>query len=213
MSGRLYLVRHAPAAWPESLDGGGPRYRGRSDAPLSPAGRLEARTLGKRFLGERLDAVFASDLRRAVETAERLAGGTPVREVPDLAEYSFGLWEGRSHEELLREGSPEYRAWLEDPFSVAPPKGETFREFAARVEAAMEEPLRTARDGRVALVGHGGPLRLALGKLLGLPRKNGWRLRLDRSGVSVVEWAGELPVLCLLNDLSHLQSPDRGAGR
>ncbi|MGI8650327.1 MAG: histidine phosphatase family protein [Rubrobacter sp.] len=205
---RLYLVRHSPAGWLETE----PRYRGWSDAGLSGRGREEAKRLAKEFAGVRgtsaVFAVYTSDLERAVETAQGIAsatgGGEPkIRE--GLREISFGGWEGCSHEELVSGGSEVYRAWLKDPLQVAPPGGEGFGEFVGRVRDAIDGIVRDEpEEAEIVLVGHGGSLRVILCGLLGMPDENHWRLRLDHSSVSIVEWSGDLPVLCSMNDLSHL---------
>ncbi|WP_119067129.1 histidine phosphatase family protein [Rubrobacter indicoceani] len=200
---RLYLVRHAPANWPEAR----PCYRGSSDVPLSEAGRAEARQLARR-LGKDVGRIYTSDLARARQTARAAADrtGAGVSVVRGLGEMDFGAWEGRSHAELLADGCPVYRRWLDKPFEVAPPGGEGFGEFCRRVRAAFRSVMEAEpeREGTVVLVGHGGSLRVILTDLLGMPKEMHFRLRVDHSSLSIVEWSGPVPVLCGLNDVSHL---------
>lgn len=198
---RLYLVRHAPADWPESE----PCYRGWSDAGLSVRGRREAASLAGRFAHEGLDAVYSSDLRRARQTADGIADALGLRTkiVEGLREMNFGDWEGRSHAELS--GGGHYDRWVADFFNVSPPGGESFGDFVRRVRVGMTEILRCEPDrASVAVVGHGGSLRVVMCDLLGMPEGNHWRIRQDHSSVTLFEWAGEIPVLHYLNDLSHL---------
>jgi alpha-ribazole phosphatase len=203
---RLHLVRHAPAEWPEGEE---PRYRGSSDAPLGERGRWEARLLAGRFAAEEIDAVYASDLTRARETAEGISAplGLPVRLRPGFRELDFGEWEGASHEELLRRAGERYTGWLASPERVAPPGGETLVELQERVERSFEVLVDASEgEGGVVLVGHGGPLRLILCRLLGMPPGNHWRLGLEHSSVTTLEGAGpdSEPVLRAFNDRSHL---------
>jgi broad specificity phosphatase PhoE len=122
---RLYLVRHAE---PE----GAGVFMGRLDPPLSKRGRESAR----RALTP-LDVlqVYASPLRRATETAAFLAA--PCTVLPDLAEISFGDWEGRDWESL-EATDPELAARkMENWFTVTPPGGEPWPEFRSRVLQAL----------------------------------------------------------------------------
>lgn len=211
---RLYLVRHSPAAWPEAEPG----YRGWSDAGLSETGAREAERVAGWFAGRfagraadvegRISPVYTSDLARAVETARAIAsvaGSSGLRVREGLREISFGEWEGRSHGELMLDGPETYRRWLEDPFSVSPPGGEGFGDFARRVKDTFSQILAEGPgDARAVLVGHGGSLRVILCDLLGMPDENHWRVRLDHSSISLIEFSGDTPVLRALNDTSHL---------
>ena len=87
----LLLVRHGETDW--NADG---RLQGHTDRPLSDFGRRQARQLADELAGEDLEAIYASDLARARETAEIVGEqlGLPVVLEPDLREKDWGTWEG-----------------------------------------------------------------------------------------------------------------------
>lgn len=216
---RLFLIRHAPA---EPFEPGGGCYVGWSDPALGERGLSEARLVGKRFSGEEsIKAVYSSDLSRARETASEVARalGLRVRGRARFRELNFGEWEGESHANLEVRDAERYAEWLADPEVVRPPGGETLAELRRRVnrgfDAAMSEAEREFGFGAgIAIVAHGGPLRLITARLLGMPPENHWRLGLAHSSVTTFDWAGEeawdapgsLPVLRAFNDLSHLKA-------
>jgi broad specificity phosphatase PhoE len=132
---------------------------GWSDPPLSEAGRAQAKELGERRRGERIEAVFCSDLRRAVETAE-LAFGERVPVHPDrrLREYDYGTMARAPVEQIHAERA----ARVDIPF----PEGESLREVAKRVRDFVDDLARDWDGKRVVLIGHGAT-KLALDHLLG----------------------------------------------
>lgn len=213
---RLFLVRHSPT---NSKERGG--YIGWSDAPLGEGGMSEATLIGERISKEEsICAIYASDLLRSRGTAEEIARrlGLGVGTRKDFRELGFGAWEGLSHEDLMERDRELYESWLGNPEDVSPPGGETLAELRWRVhrglDAAMDEVERAFGVGAgLAIVAHGGPLRLIACRLLGMPPENHWRLGMDHSGITTFEWPGEarwndrssLPVLRGFNDLSHLK--------
>jgi broad specificity phosphatase PhoE len=132
------------------------------DPPLSPAGRDRAKELGGRRRGERIDAVFSSDLRRAVEaveTAEIAFGATiPVHPDPRLREYNYGTMTG-SPPELI---NAERQHRVDTPF----PEGESLRDVVQRVREFLDDLARDWDGKRIVMIGHGATKR-ALDHLLG----------------------------------------------
>ena len=95
----LLLVRHGETDW--NAEG---KLQGHTDRPLNAYGRRQAQTLAERFASESIDALYASDLSRARETAEILGAklGLGVEVDPDLREKNWGNWEGLTSEERLQ---------------------------------------------------------------------------------------------------------------
>ena len=147
----LVLVRHGETDWNRDR-----RVQGHSDIPLNDTGREQAKDLAKQLSGEHLDAVFASDLARARETAEIATAGTEldVRELVDLRERHFGTWEGLTDEDI-RARFPESRT---GPWG----DGETIDEMSARVVAALRAIAAEHSGGTVLVATHGGPVRAVL---------------------------------------------------
>ena len=144
----LILVRHGETDW--NAQG---RLQGHTDRPLSDYGREQARRLAEELAGEQLDAVYASDLARARETAEivgeRLA--LPVVLDPDLREKDWGNWEGLTSTERLG-------------IELV---GESTEEHTKRMLAALGRIAAKHPDGRVLVVTHGGSMRRVQTEALG----------------------------------------------
>jgi broad specificity phosphatase PhoE len=132
---------------------------GWSDPALSAKGRGVAEELGERRWGDRIDAVFCSDLRRAIGTAE-IAFGAAVTIHPDrrLREYDYGTMTGAPVEQI----HAERPARVDSPF----PDGESLRDVAGRVRDFLNDLAREWDGNRVLIVGHGAT-KLALDHLLG----------------------------------------------
>jgi broad specificity phosphatase PhoE len=147
----ILLARHGETDWNRDR-----RVQGHSDVPLNDTGRKQARDLAKQLRGERFDAVYASDLARARETAEIVAAGTDreVHELVDLRERHFGTWEGLTDDDI-RARFPESRT---GPWG----DGETVDEMSARVVAALRAIAVEHDSGTVLVATHGGPIRAVL---------------------------------------------------
>ncbi|HEV2677718.1 MAG TPA: histidine phosphatase family protein [Aliidongia sp.] len=165
---RFAVMRHAPTEWNDSR-----RLQGRSDPPLSAAGR----TLAAQW---RLpDAVagfhwLASPLRRAIETAEVLAIRPTVE--PMLIEMAWGRWEGRTLADLRAADPPGMAAAEAAGLDLQPPDGESPRAVQHRLRPLL---VRLAAEGRpTGAVTHKGVLRA----LLALA--TGWDMR-DKAPVTL----------------------------
>jgi broad specificity phosphatase PhoE len=151
----IVLVRHASTTW------SGRRYCGRSDPPLSAAGRIEAATLADRLAPALApDArIVTSPLRRAVATARMIAEAVadrPIELDPRWREADCGLAEGHTFDELAEIAPTVAAAILAGETTIDWPGGETAASLAARVREASDD---LARDGRpVVVVTHAGPI-------------------------------------------------------
>ena len=202
MTTRVYLVRHGA-----TLVGGEDRFAGETDVALSEIGREQARALGARLAAERLDAVYASPLARARETARLIAEshGREVVSVPELREISHGRWEGRTRAEVEAVYPEEYARWEADPFTFAPEGGETGLTVMARSLPAIIEIVATHPDGHVLIVSHKATIRLLVSALLGFEARS-YRDRLDQSPacLNILDFRdGTRARLTLFNDTSH----------
>jgi alpha-ribazole phosphatase/probable phosphoglycerate mutase len=193
---RLLLVRHA--ATDPSFAG---RCYGRLDVGLSPEGTRQADALAAALADVPLAAVYSSPLARAVATAAPLATARGLETVLDerLRELDFGELEGLSYEDVSATRPELFRAWMESPTSVRFPGGEGFADLRARVLAAAAE-IRQRHEGEaVAVVAHGGVIRVVLADALGLEDGAVFRLGQSHGGVSVVDWVAGAPVVPLVN--------------
>ncbi len=149
---KLFLVRHGQTDWNLAT-----RYQGHSDIPLNETGLQQAATAVKNFYGTSYEAIYASDLQRAQQTANYFAmdSGLPIISDARLREIYLGEWEGKSINQI-REDYPELVALRRaEPTLYAAPDGETVMEVARRVVAAADEISAAYPDGNVLVVAHG----------------------------------------------------------
>lgn len=159
MTCTLLLIRHGETAW--NREG---RYQGHTDPPLSPVGQGQARRLARLCACFRIHTVFSSDLRRAMDTTVPLAAAhaLPVRTDPRLRELDFGVWDGQRAEDVIASDPAIWEAWFADPITLSPPGGETAEVLWDRFHAALGQIVEEHHGKTVAVVTHGGPLRLLL---------------------------------------------------
>ena len=102
--------------------------------PLTERGRVQAREVGARLAGIRLDAAYSSDLLRAVQTTELILDGReiPLQVTPQLREHNVGELEGRSDEAAWKELSSWYEAWMRGDLAAGPPRGENYYDLNQR---------------------------------------------------------------------------------
>lgn len=197
----IWLVRHGETEW--SRLG---RHTGRTDMPLTDAGREQARRLGARLAGETFELVLSSPLSRAAETA-RLAGfGDRVELLDDLQEWDYGAFEGRTAADI-RAQIPGWTIWA-GPWIG----GEAVDDVGARADrviARLRAPAQAAAPvqgaaSNIAVFAHGHFLRVLAARWIGLPAAGGGRFELATATVSILGWERGSPTIELWNEASHL---------
>jgi probable phosphoglycerate mutase len=179
----LVLVRHGETEW--SRTG---RHTGRTDLPLTGEGERQARVLRPFVSDLSFVLVLSSPLARAVRTAE-LAGVGPLATDPDLREWDYGDYEGRTTREI-RSSVPGWTVW------TAPcPGGETIEQVAARVDRVIDRVRRCPPRSTVAAFGHGHSLRVLAARWLGADPIAGRWLELSTGSVSRLGWEHGFPVV------------------
>ena len=142
--------------------------------PLNDAGRAEAERVGEALAGTFGGAVAArdtADLARARETA-RIVGtrlGLPAVDEPALRELSHGRWEGLTHAEVAERWPDELAEYETQPYVVRRGGGDSYKDLEARLWPALERLSAVHRGERIVCVSHGGPIRLALSRVLDRP--------------------------------------------
>jgi broad specificity phosphatase PhoE len=118
---------------------------------------------------------------------------------------AFGDWEGMTYAEIQAGYSGALQRWEADLENIAPPNGETLRQMAERVQAALSDLLQSHPGGAILLVGHGGPLQLLIALALGLPPARFWQIHLSNASLSELRIYPEGAILNLLNCTVHLE--------
>lgn len=200
---KLYLIRHGQTLW--NQEG---KIQGKTDIPLNEEGRKQAELLAEAMEKRRVGAVYSSPLKRAFETASRVAErkGLPVILLSGLREVDFGLWEGMTWKEIEAAYYEDFVLWDKNPAEHTPTGGEKREDCSARCERAMEQILSETPEGQdAAIVAHGGILVFAA---LWLTRKSQEKneIIVKNASITTIEYdrrTGKGTILCL-NDVSHL---------
>ena len=184
---RLYLLRHGMVLLPDAKR----RFIGRTDLPLSPGGAREAETLGALLGKIPFDALYSSDLARAVQTARAVVRGgvkAEIRLEPRIREIDLGEWEGLEMEDVRKNQPEAFEARGLDFEGFRPPGGESFGDLAKRSLPFFES--LAACPGRVLVVGHSGVFRALLASVLGIPVRKTFLFRQDPCGLHVLSGQG-----------------------
>ena len=200
---RAYLVRHGETEWNQDRPG----YCGWSDIPLNEKGRAQANALACRFDGEGVAVVLSSDLARARDTASAIAvhsrNAAPQVDAR-FRELNYGVWEGKSPEEVWCEYPDQFAAWKEDPVAVPAGGAETLAQVVDRAAPALQAWVDRYRGQSIVLVAHKTTVRLLICWALGLPLKEYTRILQQNGAVNLLEFRGKQAHLALCNDVCHL---------
>ena len=191
--GQLIVIRHGETEWSRSS-----RHTGRTDVPLTPRGEAAAAALAPALSRLRVIAAFTSPATRAVRTAE-LAGLADAKQDPDLWEWDYGGYEGRTTAEIRAE-RPGWYLWRDGviPGDAAHP-GESIEAVGERADRVLDRVLPLLRDGNVALVAHGHTLRVLTARWLQLEPSGGRLFRLDTGTISTLGTEHAEPVITSWN--------------
>ncbi len=189
----VYLARHGETAW--SLSG---KHTGLTDIPLTSKGEENARRLGARLKKISFGSVLASPLQRAKRTCELAGFGAVAQIDPDLVEWDYGDYEGRTTKEIRTE-RPDWEL-----FRDGCPGGESPQQIGARADRIVARLRQLGGDILVFSSGH--ILRVLAARWIGLPAAAGDYFLLSTASLSMLGYNHDLsdPVMRLWNDTNHL---------
>lgn len=198
MPTKLLLIRHGQTHWNAIK-----RYSGFSDVLLDKIGKLQAKKLHKRLKHVRVDKIYASDRRRAIQTAKIVFKDKEFKKICGLREIHFGIFEGLTYAQVMNKYPVVYKQWLKDPYSINIPKGESLLKFKKRIISVVKKIILKNKNKTVALVCHGGAISVILNHIL--KTRNFWQKIPKSASLSIVEHAGKKIKIRLFNDIKHLE--------
>jgi broad specificity phosphatase PhoE len=198
----LILVRHGETLW--NREG---RVQGTSDIELSDAGRDQARRLALALKDRPLEAIYASPLKRALETASLINEyhGLAIETDRGLMEMDQGDFEGQTFKELMAKEKAFLKHWISDPASVTMPRGESFRDVQARSWPVMERI--AARGQNVLVVSHNFTIAAILCRIRNISLSEFRSTCVDTASKTLIRVENGLFSVDFLNDRSHLEIP------
>jgi broad specificity phosphatase PhoE len=183
-------------------------FRGRIDIELDNTGVAQAKLLAE-ALGEfQIDTIYSSPLKRAIDTA------VPIAEYHQLdvnidehfIDINYGIWEGKSHDEVNERFYELYQKWQKTPHLVRIPHGETLEEVRIRVVTRLYELLDKHHGGIITIVSHRVVNKVLICALLGLDNSSFWNIRQDTGAFTIFNYDEDRFILILHNESRHLKS-------
>lgn len=203
MPTRILAIRHGETEWNAAQ-----RMQGHTDIPLNAIGASQARRLAEALRDEDLQAVYSSDLQRALMTAQplALARGLEVQRTPGLRERCFGDFEGHTYSDIDEKWPQAAAAWRLRDLAFEPPGGgESLPVFYQRCVDTVHAIAARHRGQSIAVVAHGGVLDMLYrsASRAGLQAPRTWQL--DNATINRLLWADEGLMLVGWNDAQHLE--------
>jgi len=195
---RLILIRHGETDYSASR-----RYCGFQDIPLNTRGIRQSHKLKDRLKKIKVDRVYSSNLKRCLETAHIVFNDNLIYERKGLREIDFGSLAGLKYDDLKKKYPGIYKLWEKHPERLKMPKGEFLPAFARRVERCFDEIIKEGRGKAVAIVAHGGSIRIILLKLLKKGLDKMWEIEQNASALTVVDFTRGIPRVSKMNDTTH----------
>ena len=197
----LILARHGETAWNVEKV-----FRGRADVDLDRVGLKQAELLGKYLSNWELEAIYSSPLRRALDTANMVAGyqKVAVRVAEGLTDFDYGEWQSVPEQEVKKLYPALLNEWHSNPHKVRTPGGESLEDVRRRVVELINDILPRHR-GNVLLVSHRVVIKVLICDFLGLDNSHFWNIRHDVCGITTFDHVDGRFVLTRHNDTSHLR--------
>ena len=198
---KLFLVRHGETELKSSE-----RLWGHTDVKLDALGLKQAERLRDRLALEKIDAIYSSNLQRALITAEIITSKHQLAVVAcaELREFNYGKIEGLTHEQINQLYPEFYKSMMQRTTNLKFPGGESVYQLNNRVSQFLDRLKKHTPEQTILIVAHFGLLRVLLCRLLGIGIKLRWQIHLDLASLSILETNQQGAILRLLNDVSHL---------
>ena len=207
MGARIILTRHGHVDGIEP-----PRFRGRTDVPLTAMGVAQADAAAQRIAAiSRPAIVYTSPMSRCMTTAEAIARacGVPTRVLDQLNDLNYGLWQWKTHDEMRTTFPEQYETWHTAPQLFRFPQGESLQDLVARAGDALRGVLERHRDQTVVLVSHDSVSRALLTQVLDQPLSAYSRIVIEPCGITEIEFVGNTPRVLRVNETQHLSTTDQ----
>lgn len=180
-------------------------FMSQMDSMLSPKGEEEARQWGEYFISKEIGAVWSSPFGRSLNTAriisrtinmhfgsnQKTSSYERITALPvsELQEISFGLWEGRSRKDVIRQYGDLWKQWENDPVNVSPPNGETLTAVAQRVCSTFSRLCKETREKKAAiLVGHQIINKVILAHCMNMPLRDALSIQQDVASMNIISY-------------------------
>lgn len=202
---KIMLARHGETEWNVAEV-----FRGRIDIELNETGMEQAELLAEYLSEVKINAIYASPLRRALKTAETIAGYHKLDVViaPGLIDFDYGKWQGLAHQEVRNNYKELYDEWMSSPHGVKMPEGECLDEVRERAMGVVDN-ITAKYEGNVILVSHRVVNKVLICALLGLDNSHFWNIRQDTCGITTFSNENGRFILTEHNNTSFLKTDQK----
>ena len=197
----IILARHGETQWNvEEI------FRGRINVELNETGIKQAELLAEYLTDSKIGAIYSSPLKRALKTAEIIAGyhKLDVEIAPGLIDFDYGKWQGLPHQEVKDKYKELYAEWINSPDKVKMPAGESLNEVRKRAIGVVDSVIAKYK-GTVVLVSHRVVNKILICALLGLDNSHFWNIKQDTGGITTFIYENERFILTEHNNTSYLK--------
>ena len=202
---KIMLVRHGVTEW--NAQG---RIQGQSDTNLAPDGVHQARLLTAHFPFDVVDAIYSSDLHRAMTTAEVIASRFNLDIIPvkEFREINFGAWEGMDFEVIAKDDPAGFKQFFLQPDMILFKDGETFAEVQNRAMTTLKKIVHDIDNNNeskhIVIVTHGAVIRTIIASILEMPLRKIWTIKQHNTAVNILRVDDGAFSVELLNSIHHL---------
>jgi len=194
---KIFLIRHG-----ETICNVEKKYCGFTESDLTKTGILQSEILADRLKDEKIDNIYASDMKRTLKTARIIFKKNKIIKATALREMNFGCWENKTYQELCSSKYKDlYSKWLDDPLSISIPKGESLQDLEKRIMKLFNSAILEHKDKKIAFVTHGGPIRVILCSVLGKKLSYFWKIKLDPGSLTCFEYKDGKAKNLILNEI------------
>ena len=204
----IVLIRHGETAWNAER-----RLQGHLDIGLNAEGEQQVAALGLALADERFDAIFASDLQRALQTAAAVAAAHALPIVIDagLRERCYGAFEGMLYDDISGRYPQAHAAWMAGDVDARFPEGEfvaeTLNEFHARANQTISNIIAGGAYRKIAIVSHGGVLDCVFRAINGVHIGATREFDVLNASINRLRWDGAQLQITQWGDVAHLNAP------
>jgi len=197
----VILARHGETEWNVAEI-----FRGRIDIELNETGMKQAELLAEYLSDLKIDAIYSSPLKRALNTAEIIASyhKIDVKIASGLIDFDYGKWQGLPHQEVKDKYKELHAEWINSPDKVKMPAGESLNDVRKRAIGVVDEVI-AKYEGTVVLVAHRVVNKVLICALLGLDNSHFWNIRQDTCGITTFTCENGRFILTTHNDTSFLK--------
>lgn len=199
---RFIFIRHGLTLDNESM-----KLSGFIDSELSETGKKQAKQTSIRLKDEKIDLIYSSPLKRAMNTAKEIAqvNNIHVDIFDEFKEMNFGDFEGLTFNEIELNYKEEYERLKNESFEYNFPNGENMIGFHGRISNKIEDIIKKQDGKTVLIVSHAGVIRACLSHLITNDHTYHWNFKIDNCSISIVEVVDNFSVIHSLNNTEHLR--------